>query len=57
MNVELFTITDECRVILGSTHPDKFDVLDFLIERHDQLQDHIWQANKKELVTLDDSIL
>ena len=50
------TITGACRVILGSTHPDKFDVLDFLIERHDQLLDHIWQANKKELVTLDDSI-
>ena len=50
------TIAGACRVILGSTHPDKFDVLDILIERHVQLQDHIWQLNKKELVTLDDSI-
>ena len=50
------TIAGACRVILGSTHPDKFDVLHFLIERHVQLQDHIWQLNKKELVSLDDSI-
>ena len=28
------TIPGACRVILGSTHPDKYDVLDFLVERH-----------------------
>ena len=33
------TITRVCRVILGSTYPDKYDVLDFLVEKHNHLQD------------------
>ena len=27
------TIPDACRVILGSDHPDRHDVIDFLVER------------------------
>ena len=33
------TIPGACRVILGSTHPDRQDVIDFLVERHNYLQD------------------
>ena len=33
------TIPGACRVILGSTHPDRSDVIDFLVERHNYLQD------------------
>ena len=37
---KLFTpIPSACRVILGSTHPDCHNVLDFLVERHNYLQD------------------
>ena len=25
--------------VLGSTHPDRYDVIDFLVERHNYLQD------------------
>ena len=28
------TIPGACRVILGSTHLDRHDVIDFLVERH-----------------------
>ena len=38
------TIPDACRVILGSTHPDRHDVIDFLVERHNYLQDQTWKA-------------
>ena len=34
------------RVILGSTHPDRYDVLDFLVERHNHLQDQVWKSQK-----------
>ena len=50
------TIPGACRVILGSTHPDRYDVLDFLVERHNHLQDQAWEAQKTEHVALDDSI-
>ena len=33
------TIPGACRVILGSTHPDRHDVIDVLVERHNYLQD------------------
>ena len=38
------TIPGACRVILGSTHPDRHDVIDFLVERHNYLQDQTWKA-------------
>ena len=38
------TIPGACRVILGSTHPDRLDVIDFLVERHNYLQDQAWKA-------------
>ena len=50
------TIPGACRVILGSTHPDRHDVIDFLVERHNYLQDQAWKAQKIRHVTLDDSI-
>ena len=34
------------RVKLGSTHPDRYDVLDFLVERHNHLQDQVWESQK-----------
>ena len=34
------------RVILGSTHSDRYDVLDFLVERHNHLQDQVWESQK-----------
>ena len=49
------TIPGACRVILGSTHPDRYDVLDFLVERHNDLQDQAGEA-QTEHVALDDSI-
>ena len=54
---KLFTaIPDACRVILGSTHPHRYDVIDFLVERHDYLQDQAWKVQKTRHVALDDSI-
>ena len=41
------TIPDACRVILGSTHPDRHDVIDFLVERHNYLQDQAWKHKKQ----------
>lgn len=32
------------KIILGSTHPHRYDVFDFLIERDNHLQDQAWQA-------------
>ena len=49
------TIPGACRVILGSTHPDRHDVIDFLVERHTYLQDQVWKAHKIRHVALDDS--
>ena len=49
------TIPGACRVILGSTHPDRHDVIDFLVERHTYLQDQVWKAQKIRHVALDDS--
>ena len=50
------TIPGACRVILGSTHPDRHNVIDFLVERHNYLQDQVWKAQKTRHVALDDSI-
>ena len=50
------TIPRTCRVILGSIHPDGPDVIDFLVERHNYLQDNAWEAQKTRHVALDDSI-
>ena len=33
------TIPGACKVILGWTHPDRHDVIDFLVERNNYLQD------------------
>ena len=50
------TTTGDCRVILGSTHPDRHDIIDFLVERHNYLQDQAWKAQKARQVALDNSI-
>ena len=50
------TIPVACRVILGSTHLDIHDVIDFLVERHNHLPDQDWKAQKTKHVVLDDSI-
>ena len=41
------TIPGAWRVILGSTHPDRHDVIDFLVERHNYLQDQAWKHKKQ----------
>ena len=51
------TIPGACTVILGSKNPDRHDVIDFLVERHNYLQDPAWKAQKTRHVSLDDSIL
>ena len=54
---ELFTtIPGACRVILGSTYPDRYDVIDFFVQRHNFLQGQVWKAQKIRHVALDDSI-
>ena len=50
------TMPGACRVILGSTHPDRHDVIDFIFERYNYLQDQVWKAQKTRHVALDDSI-
>ena len=50
------TIPGACSVILGSKHPDRHDVIDFLFERHNHLQDHDWKAQKTRHMALEDSI-
>ena len=50
------TIPDPCRVILGSTHADRHDIVDFFVERHNYLQDQAWKAQRTRHVALDDSI-
>ena len=50
---KLFTrIPGACRVILGSTHPDRHNVIDFLVERHNYLQDQDWKAQITRHVAL-----
>ena len=54
---KLFTIIPEvCRIILDLTHPDRYDVLDFLVERQNHVQDQVQEAQKTEHVALDNSI-
>ena len=50
------TIHGACKVILGSAHPDRHDVIDFLVESHNYLQDQAWKAQKTWHVALGDSI-
>ena len=50
------TIPGSCKVILGSTHTDRHDVIDFLVKRHNCLQDQARKAEKTRHVALDDSI-
>ena len=50
------TIPGACRVILGSTHSDRHDIIDFLVERHNYLQDKAWKPQKTRHVALDDSM-
>ena len=49
-------IPGACRVILRSTHPDRHDVIDFLIKRDNYIQDQAWTAQKTRHVALDHSI-
>ena len=57
MAEKLFTtVPGACRVILGSADPDRYDILDFLLERHNHLQDQAWETEKTKHVALDDSI-
>ena len=49
-------IPGACRVILGSTHPDRHDVVNFPVERHNYLQDHVWKPPKARNMASDDSI-
>ena len=50
------TIPEVCRVILGSTHPNRYYVLDFFVQRHNHLQDQVQEAQKAEHVALDNII-
>ena len=50
------SIDDPYDGILGSKHPDQHDVLDFLVERHDYLQDQAWEVQNKRHAALDNSI-
>ena len=50
------TIPGACRAILSSTPSDRHDVIDFLVERHNCLQDQARKAQKTRHVALDDSI-
>ena len=50
------TILGACRVILGSIHPDRHDINDFLVERHNFLQDRALKAQKIRHVALDNSV-
>ena len=54
---KVFTIiAGACRLILTSKHPDRFDVLEFLLDRHDHLQNKLWKLTKVEPPTLDDRV-
>ena len=46
-----------CRVILGLKHPDPLNVIDFLVERHNYLQDQAWKSQETSYVAFDDSML
>ena len=50
------TIPGAYGVIVDSTHSDRHDVIDFLVEKHNYLQDQAWKAQKIRPVALDDSI-
>ena len=50
------TIPGACRVILGSKHPDRHDVIDFIVGRHNYLQDQPRKAQKARDVALDYNI-
>ena len=53
------TITGACRVILGSTHPNKFEVIDYILQRHDDLEDKVLileGKTKKEATPIDNDI-
>ena len=49
------TIPGVYRVILGSTHLDRHDVIDFLVEKHNYLEDQAWKARKPRHVVRDRS--
>ena len=44
------------RVKLGSTHPDRYDVLDFLVERHNHLKDQVCKSQKTKNGALNSTI-
>ena len=45
------TISGACRVILSSVHPDRHDIINFLVERHDYLHDQVGKQKKKAFGT------
>ena len=49
------TIPGACSIILGSTHTDRHDVIDFLVERHVFYRIRSGNAQKIRHVALDDS--
>ena len=56
-SLKLFTtIPGACSIILGSTQPDRPDVIDFSVERHNHLQDQAWKTQKTSHAAYDDSI-
>ena len=49
-SLKLFTtIPGACSIILGSTQPDRPDVIDFSVERHNHLQDQAWKTKKQAM--------
>ena len=50
------TISGACRIILSSSHLDRYDVLDLLDEGHDYLHDQAGETQIIEHVSFDDSI-
>ena len=41
------TIPGACMVILGSKDTDQYDFIDFLVERHNYLQEQAWKHKKQ----------
>ena len=48
----LTTFSAVCRVMVGSKHPDKYDFLDFLVERHNNIQEQAGKRRKKSTLHL-----
>ena len=46
------TLSEVCRVMVGSKNPDKYDFLDFLVDRHNNIQEQAGQRRKKSTLHL-----